>query len=139
MPVTCQIYINPPRSRRVPRSINRLDLSAVFGKWSLWTAAPSASLGTLVKEFWEVRGNVAAFREAVLPNGHVEMMFNLGPVHRVLDGPSAGEWTHSWFSGLHERAIQIESLDGTHLLCFLATRLVSNGRIVHYLSTPDKS
>src|SRR5205085_2643242 len=87
-----------------------------LGSWRLSSAAPGTTLAGIVREFWEVRGTLKEFREAVLPNGQTEVMFNLGPLHRVLDGPGTGTWGHSWFSGLHERALQIESLDGTHLV-----------------------
>ena len=43
-------------------------------------------------------------------------MFNLGPPHRVFEGASTGVWERSWFSGLQERSIFIESLEGTHLV-----------------------
>src|SRR5689334_793280 len=43
-------------------------------------------------------------------------MFNLGPPHRVFEGSSTGVWERSWFSGLQERSIFIESLEGTHLV-----------------------
>ena len=43
-------------------------------------------------------------------------MVNLGPAHRVFEGSSSGVWEHSWYSGLQERSIFIESLEGTHLV-----------------------
>jgi AraC-like DNA-binding protein len=100
----------------MPQSIRQLELSATLGEWTLWTAEPCEALAPWVQEYWEVRGDIAAFREALLPNGRVELMFNLGPPHRVLDGAGAGEWTTAWYSGLQERAIHIETLHGTHLL-----------------------
>jgi AraC-like DNA-binding protein len=100
----------------VPSDIHSIDLSASAGDWTLSVATPAPSLGRFVKELWEVRGQLAPFREAVLPNGQVEIMFNLGPPHTVLEGAGAGLWTDCWYSGLHERAIHIETLEGTHLL-----------------------
>jgi AraC-like DNA-binding protein len=44
------------------------------------------------------------------------VMFNLGPSHRVFEGSGTGVWDHSWFSGLQEKSIFIESLEGTHLV-----------------------
>jgi len=92
------------------------ELHATPGTWRLTRADPSPQLAGVVKEYWEVEGTLDAFRETLLPNGFVEIMYNLGPPHRVLEGPSAGVWDRSWFSGLQERSLMIESLNGTHLL-----------------------
>jgi hypothetical protein len=43
-------------------------------------------------------------------------MVNLGPPHQVVTHAGTSAWEHTWFSGLHERAIVIESLHGTHLV-----------------------
>jgi AraC-like DNA-binding protein len=43
-------------------------------------------------------------------------MINLGPSHTLLTSEGPSEWDSSWFSGLHARAIRIESLSGTHLV-----------------------
>ena len=43
-------------------------------------------------------------------------MVNLGPPHTMLTHAGTSVWERAWFSGLHERAIVIESLDGTHLV-----------------------
>ena len=98
---------------------NRIDEirhTTTLGTWSLTRALPSADLTGVVHEYWEVKGRLSPFREAVLPNGYVEVMVNLGPVHRVFEGSGTGVWDRSWFSGLQERSIFIESLDGTHLV-----------------------
>jgi AraC-like DNA-binding protein len=87
-----------------------------LGSWSLVRAQPGADLAADVVEFWEVQGRLSPFREAVLPNGCVEIMLNLGPPHRVFEGPGSGTWEQSWYSGLQERSIFIESLEGTHLV-----------------------
>ena len=79
-------------------------------------ADPAPELAGLVKEFWEVEGALAPFRETILPNGWTEAMFSLGPPHRVLSGVSSGIWNGAWYSGLHEGAIAIESQHGTHLV-----------------------
>ena len=97
-------------------NIAELTHTTELGTWSLMRAQPSAELASIVHEFWEVRGRLSPFREAVLPNGYVEVMINLGPLHRVFEGEGTGVWDRSWFSGLQERSIFIESLDGTHLV-----------------------
>ena len=43
-------------------------------------------------------------------------MVNLGPPHTMVTHAGTSVWERAWFSGLHERAIVIESLDGTHLV-----------------------
>jgi AraC-like DNA-binding protein len=43
-------------------------------------------------------------------------MVNLGPPHRMVTHTGTSVWERAWFSGLHDRAIVIESLHGTHLV-----------------------
>ncbi len=95
--------------------IATLTHTTPLGTWSLSTSQPPGLTG-IVKEFWEVQGRLSPFREALLPNGFAEVMFNLGPPHRVFEGSGTGVWERSWFSGLQERSIFIESLEGTHLV-----------------------
>ncbi len=100
----------------MPGRIDELTHSTTLGTWRLTRAQPCVELAGIVREYWEVQGRLSPFREAVLPNGYVEVMVNLGPAHRVFEGSSSGVWERSWFSGLQERSIFIESLDGTHLV-----------------------
>lgn len=73
-------------------------------------------LAGVVQEYWEADGRLGAFRERVVPNGYVELMLNLGPVHHLLteQGPTTA-WREAWVSGLQDRCPFIESLNGTHL------------------------
>ena len=100
----------------MPRQIDEINHTTSLGAWSLTRAEPDDDFAGIVKEYWEVKGRLSPFREALLPNGFVEIMFNLGPPHRVFEGNSMGLWERSWFSGLQERSIFIESLEGTHLV-----------------------
>jgi AraC-like DNA-binding protein len=75
-----------------------------------------ASTGGHRRGIWEVEGRLSPFRERVLPNGYTEVIVNLGPPHQLLTDAGASVWERAWFSGLHERAIAIESLQGTHLV-----------------------
>jgi AraC-like DNA-binding protein len=100
----------------MPGAIDEIRHTTSFGTWSLTRAQPQGDFAGIVKEYWEVKGRLSPFREALLPNGFVEVMFNLGPPHRVFEGSSAGLWERSWVSGLQERSIFIESLAGTHLV-----------------------
>ena len=91
----------------MPGPVEEMQLEATPGKWTLRRADPAPELSGLVKEFWEVEGALAPFRETILPNGWAEAMFSLGPPHRILSGVSSGVWNGAWFSGLHEGAIAI--------------------------------
>src|SRR5690349_21946500 len=102
----------------MPGPIDEIKYTTSLGTWSLTRAQAGAGLAGIVKEYWEVRGRLSPFREALLPNGFAEIMFNLGPPHRVFEGASAGVWERSWFSGLQERSIFFESLERTHLVPF---------------------
>ena len=100
----------------MPGPTQEIHFAAPLGEWRLTRAEPDEDLRGLVVEYWEVEGAIDAFRETLLPNGCVEVMINLGPPHRVLSAGGNGLWERAWFSGLHERAIVIESLQGTHLV-----------------------
>jgi methylphosphotriester-DNA--protein-cysteine methyltransferase len=100
----------------VPKRVHEIDLEAAPGRWRFYRADPDPDLDGLVTEYWEVEGTLSAFRETLLPNGRVEVMVNLGPPHQLIRDGEASAWEHAWFSGLHERALTIESLHGTHLI-----------------------
>lgn len=98
-----------------PRHLDLISHTTPLGTWSLVRGRPAAGM-TGVLEYWEVQGRLSPFREAILPNGATEVMINLGPPHRVFRGKATGRWDKSWFSGLQEKAIFVESLEGTHLI-----------------------
>ena len=100
----------------MPGSVHTLEYEDSPGQWRFSNAAPEPALGGMVQEYWEVEGRLGPFRERVLPNGSTEVMVNLGPPHTLLTDAGASVWDRAWFSGLHERAIAIESLQGTHLI-----------------------
>jgi AraC-like DNA-binding protein len=100
----------------MPGPVQALDYESSPGRWRFSRAAPDEALSGIVQEYWEVEGHLSPFRERVLPNGCTELMVNLGPPHTLLMHAGASVWEHAWFSGLHARAIAIESLHGTHLV-----------------------
>src|SRR5579871_4916846 len=100
----------------MPGETTQIVFTAPPGEWRRYRASPAADVRDFVVEYWEVEGTLSAFREELLPNGTVEVMLNVGPSHRVLNHRDAGAWEFGWFSGLHERALTIESLEGTHLV-----------------------
>src|SRR5689334_8994552 len=101
---------------RMPGPARTLELEAPIGRWQLHSAAPDPDLARSIRELWEVQGTLAPFRETLLPNGAAEIMFNLGPPHELQSDQGRGIWTDAWISGLHERSLIIESLEGTHLV-----------------------
>jgi AraC-like DNA-binding protein len=92
------------------------ELEAFVGQWRFASAAPDVDLAGIVVEYWEVEGRLAPFREKVLPNGCLEVMFDLGPPHWLIANGEKTLWDRAWFSGLHERSIEIQSEAGTHLV-----------------------
>jgi AraC-like DNA-binding protein len=100
----------------MPGPVHTLEYEASPGQWRFSSAAPAPALAGIVQELWQVEGRLSPFRERVLPNGCTEIMLNLGPPHQLLTDAGTSVWELAWFSGLHERAIAIESLQGTHLV-----------------------
>jgi AraC-like DNA-binding protein len=100
----------------VPGPVQTLEYESSPGRWRYSSAMPEGALAGIVQEYWEVEGRLSPFRERVLPNGSTELMVNLGPPHTMVTHAGTSVWERAWFSGLHERAIVIESLDGTHLV-----------------------
>jgi AraC-like DNA-binding protein len=100
----------------MPGRIQTLEYEAFLGRWRYSSASPAQDLAGVVLEYWEVEGRLSPFRERILPNGATEVMINLGPPHTLLTSEGSSVWDSSWFSGLHARAIRIESLSGTHLV-----------------------
>lgn len=107
----------------MPGPTHSIDLAAPIGRWTYSSAPPTAALANHVVEYWEVRGELAPFRERILPNACAELMFNLGPPHRMIAGDHVSVWDTTWISGVHERAITIETDDGTHLVSIRFTPL----------------
>jgi AraC-like DNA-binding protein len=100
----------------MPGPVETLEYEASPGRWRFSSATPHRALVGIVQEYWEVEGRLNPFRERLLPNGYTELMVNLGPPHQLVTHAGTSVWERAWFSGLHERAILIESLEGTHLV-----------------------
>jgi AraC-like DNA-binding protein len=99
----------------------RFDVPAV-GRWSLYVLAPPAELAAFVEVFWEVHGFADYARERILPKTNIELMFNLGPAHRIVDPthpPGARVYRDAWVAGLQRRPLVIEP-------CFDASRVPSH-------------
>jgi AraC-like DNA-binding protein len=100
----------------MPGPTQTTEYQASPGHWRFSSAEPCGDLAGIVLQYWEVEGRLSPFRERVLPNGCTEIMFNLGPPHRMFARGESSVWDTAWFSGLHARSISIESLSGTHLV-----------------------
>ena len=100
----------------MPGPVQTFEYESSPGRWRFSSAPSDGALAGIVQEYWEVEGRLSPFRERILPNGATEVMVNLGPPHTMVTHAGTSVWERSWFSGLHERAIVIESLDGTHLV-----------------------
>ena len=120
----------------MPGPIREIEFDAPLGKWQLGSAAPATDLAGAVVEYWEVEGALLRpFRETLLPNGALEIMVNLGPMHEVHSEQGRGRWTHAWISGLQERAIDIETRDGTHLVSARLHPLGAVELLGHHVAT----
>jgi AraC-like DNA-binding protein len=100
----------------MPGPVQTLEYESSPGRWRFSSATPDGELAGIVQEYWEVEGRLSPFRERILPNGCTEVMVNLGPPHQMVTHTGTSVWERAWFSGLHDRAIVIESLHGTHLV-----------------------
>lgn len=74
-----------------------------------------------VAGIWAVSGAVPVTAETVLPNGVVELIFNLGPPHRVVDGhggdATGDRWyRRAWLAGMQQGPLTIASQGHTDLV-----------------------
>lgn len=76
---------------------------------------PSPALAPFVELIWMVRGVGPYDREAVLPNGVVELMVNFGPTQKVWaygDRAVDEDFVDFWVAGMQDRPLVIGSPDG---------------------------
>jgi AraC-like DNA-binding protein len=76
-------------------------------------------LDAYVELFWFVRGRPDYEREKVLPNGVIELIFNLGQPHKVVDAndPTRSvSFFDAWLAGLQERFLVIQAHDDFDLI-----------------------
>lgn len=79
----------------------------------------AAPLDQWVAGIWAVAGAVRVPAETVLPNGVVELIFNLGPAHRVVAPGDSGTdrwYRHSWLAGMQQGPLTIASQGTTALV-----------------------
>lgn len=94
--------------------IQLIAFDSPAGRWWFASYSPPPPAGVYVETLWAVKGVSASPRELLLPRGGVEVLFSLGPSHRLLDpcDPSRGtDFARAWVSGLQHRALLVESED----------------------------
>ena len=77
---------------------------------------PSPALAPFIDSIWGVRGTSFFTREAVLPNGVVELMVNFGPTQKVhaYGEQEVDESFHRyWLAGIQDQPLVIGSPNGT--------------------------
>jgi AraC-like DNA-binding protein len=85
----------------------------------LSTYRPSPALSRYIDFIWVANGTAPHRRERVLPNGAIELIFNLGSYHRVVskvDERQSEIYKECWLAGLQSESIIIEALRETSLI-----------------------
>jgi AraC-like DNA-binding protein len=79
---------------------------------------PDQLLAPYVLVYWHLHGDSRGRQEKVLPNGVVELIFNLGNPHRVIDlarPERPGLYRDAWVAGVQRGPLVIESTVDSHL------------------------
>jgi AraC-like DNA-binding protein len=88
-----------------------------LGTWTFSECRPAALSGA-VESIWEVEGVVVNPRERIFPSAYVEIIVNLGPPQRIVDGSDAcgtfGDGS-ACVSGLQQRPLIVETALQTHV------------------------
>ena len=80
---------------------------------------PSRALAPYVELIWMLDGRPTYHHEKVLPNGALELIFNLGSPHKVVDPTDFRRFTlyrKSWVAGLQEKFLIIQATHGSNLV-----------------------
>lgn len=80
-----------------------------------YSRAPAPALAPFVECIWGVRGFAHYHVEAVVPNGAIELMINLGPRQRVLafgDRQVDEVYERSWLAGIQDQRLVHASAKG---------------------------
>jgi AraC-like DNA-binding protein len=81
--------------------------------------APAPPLAAFVEMLWAVRGAGSYQRAVVLPNGALQLMFNLGRPHHVLAFGGRRDrraYRRAWIAGLQDQPLTIEAPPVTDLV-----------------------
>lgn len=80
---------------------------------------PRPPLSRFIDRLWLIEGVMPYARERVLPNGVLELIFNFGKYHKVVDPRASDQsavFKRCWVAGLQSREITIEADHDTDLL-----------------------
>ena len=107
------IAVEASRERQYSmRQIKKLHFdSPGIGCWWMYFLPPPPELAPFVEVFWEVHGFATFARDRILPKTTVELIFNLGPPHRLIDPTRpGGEIVNrdAWVSGLQQRPLIVQ-------------------------------
>ncbi len=92
---------------------------SAFGRWEFVRWRPTGPLASIVEALWAVVGRANYTVERMFPRATVEVLFNLGASHRLLDPrrPSRGTDFHrAWVAGLQKECLTVESRQETRLI-----------------------
>ena len=99
---------------RPPGLITRLTHRSALGTWTFHECRPAA-LASAVESIWEVEGSVTHTRSRIFPNGRVELLVNLGPPQRIVEGTGLSRFDRTCVSGVQPGPLMVDAPDGTHL------------------------
>lgn len=80
---------------------------------------PQSPLSAYIECFWSEIGHTHYTREKVLPTGSIDLMFNLGSPHKVVDKTNFSRYQlhkESWVCGLQTEYIVIEAVAETEMV-----------------------
>ena len=91
----------------------------ILSTMRLVTYSPGPQLSRFVEIIWIVNGVPGYNREMVLPNGAIEVIFNFGSYHKLVDKTNHERFQvfrDCWIAGLQEDSIVIEASRESNLL-----------------------
>jgi AraC-like DNA-binding protein len=103
----------------IERALQTVRHDSVLGRWEFVAWRPAAPLASAVECLWAVHGRAAYTVERMFPRPTVEVLFNLGPSHRLLDptDPAGGtDFRRAWVAGLQKECLTVESRDENRIV-----------------------
>ncbi len=94
-----------------------------FGRYGLHLGIPAAPWSQYFSIIWESNGTTEFLREAILPTGGLELMFNFASDQFLLRDDKPEAYRHYWVSGIQKAPLIIESSGHSHLLGMRLTPL----------------
>jgi methylphosphotriester-DNA--protein-cysteine methyltransferase len=95
-------------------AVQTLSHASALGAWTFHECRPAA-LRASIESIWEVEGTVTHTRERIFPNGRIDVLVNLGPPQRIVEGEGLTRFETTCVSGLQMRPLVVESMRETHV------------------------